>query len=70
MPCYSHLLAAAENIKWPMKVDYQSYPPAERKDFENTFTNLLRLQELCGDVNTVLREVLLNFACSQRETRH
>lgn len=43
---FSLLLAAAERIKWPMKVDYESYPSAERRDFENTFTNLLKLQVL------------------------
>lgn len=43
----SRLLLAAERIKWPMKVDYESSPATERKDFENTFTNLLKLQTLC-----------------------
>ncbi|KAF8322455.1 hypothetical protein DL93DRAFT_2223365 [Clavulina sp. PMI_390] len=41
---FSLLLAAAERIKWPAKVNYLSWPSTERKDFENTFKNLLQLQ--------------------------
>lgn len=41
-----NLLKAAEKIKWPAKVDYLNNPSSERKDFENTFLNLLKLQEL------------------------
>jgi hypothetical protein len=49
---YNHrqLLSAAENIKWPMKVEYESHSSVERRDFERTFTNLLHLQSLCGTI--------------------
>ncbi|KAI0724222.1 RINT-1 family protein [Cerioporus squamosus] len=42
----STLLEAAEKLKWPMKVDYASVAPNERKAFENAFYNLLKLQSM------------------------
>lgn len=38
------LLEAAEKLKWPMKVDYASASPEDRKAFELAFYNLLKLQ--------------------------
>ncbi|KAM5532788.1 hypothetical protein V8D89_013585 [Ganoderma adspersum] len=38
------LLEAAEKLKWPMKVDYGSASPEDRKAFEAAFYNLLKLQ--------------------------
>lgn len=42
----STLLEAAEKLKWPMKVDYASVAPEDRKVFENAFYNLLKLQTI------------------------
>ncbi|TFK93535.1 hypothetical protein K466DRAFT_572441 [Polyporus arcularius HHB13444] len=42
----STLLEAAEKLKWPMKVDYASVAPEDRKAFENAFYNLLKLQTI------------------------
>ncbi len=40
------LLEAAEKLKWPMKVDYASASPEDRKAFEIAFYNLLKLQTI------------------------
>nr|VWO99552.1 N/A [Ganoderma boninense] len=40
------LLEAAEKLKWPMKVDYASASPDDRKAFEIAFYNLLKLQTI------------------------
>ena len=40
------LLEAAEKLKWPMKVDYASASPEDRKAFETAFYNLLKLQTI------------------------
>ncbi|KAJ7275473.1 TIP-1 family-domain-containing protein [Mycena haematopus] len=40
----SSLLAASERLGWPMPVDYLAAPPQNRKDFEKTFSDLLKLQ--------------------------
>ncbi|KDQ54870.1 hypothetical protein JAAARDRAFT_160141 [Jaapia argillacea MUCL 33604] len=42
------LLEAAEKLKWPMRVDYISASPEDRKAFESAFLNILRLQSI-GD---------------------
>ncbi|TBU64736.1 RINT-1 family protein [Dichomitus squalens] len=38
------LLEAAEKLKWPLKVDYASASPEDRRAFETAFYNLLKLQ--------------------------
>ncbi|KAF7340034.1 hypothetical protein MVEN_01921300 [Mycena venus] len=40
------LLAASEKLGWPMPVDYLAASPQDRKDFERTFSDLLRLQNI------------------------
>jgi hypothetical protein len=40
------LNAAAENLKWPMPVDYSDATPQDRKAFEDAFAAMLKLQEL------------------------
>ncbi|KAJ6574637.1 TIP-1 family-domain-containing protein [Mycena capillaripes] len=40
------LLAASERLGWPMPVDYVAASPQDRKDFERTFSDLLRLQQI------------------------
>ncbi|THH05559.1 hypothetical protein EW145_g4700 [Phellinidium pouzarii] len=42
----SSLLSAAENLHWPMPVDYAAAKPESRKAFESAFVNLLKLQEI------------------------
>ncbi|KAF7367286.1 hypothetical protein MSAN_00790600 [Mycena sanguinolenta] len=42
----SSLLAASETLGWPMPVDYAAAPPQNRKDFERTFSDLLKLQTI------------------------
>ena len=44
------LLEAAEKLKWPMKVDYASVAPEDRKAFETAFYNLLELQTIGGKI--------------------
>jgi hypothetical protein len=53
-------LAAAERIKWPMKVDWTTSSVEERKDFEIMFLNLLKLQELFV-MSTYMEFVLLKL---------
>ena len=45
-PSCRTLLEAAEKLKWPMKVDYASASPEDRKAFETAFYNLLKLQTI------------------------
>ncbi|KAK7041921.1 hypothetical protein VNI00_008903 [Paramarasmius palmivorus] len=40
------LLTAAEQIKWPMQVNYPSVPPNDRARFEATFRHMLQLQKI------------------------
>ena len=40
------LLAAAEKLKWPMPVDYAAASFEDRREFEASFINLLKLQEM------------------------
>ncbi|KAI0666341.1 TIP-1 family-domain-containing protein [Trametes maxima] len=42
----SRLLEAAERLKWPVKVDYATAAPEDRRAFETAFGNLLRLQTI------------------------
>ena len=43
---YSALLDVAEQLKWPMAVDWVSASKETRKMFEHAFHNLLRLQDM------------------------
>ena len=36
----------SEKLGWPVKVDYPSAPPEDRKPFEAVFLDLLKLQDL------------------------
>lgn len=38
------LISASEPLKWPLRVDYASVPPAERRAFEHAYCDLLALQ--------------------------
>lgn len=40
------LVAASEKLQWPLPVDYTVATPAERKEFEDAFFNLTRLQTM------------------------
>ncbi|KAJ7124750.1 TIP-1 family-domain-containing protein [Mycena crocata] len=40
------LLAASERLRWPMPVDYIAAAPEHRKNFERTFSDLLKLQQI------------------------
>ncbi|KZV95590.1 hypothetical protein EXIGLDRAFT_671991 [Exidia glandulosa HHB12029] len=42
----SDLLAASEELKWPLPVKYDQVPPEHRAAFEKAFSNLLRLQDI------------------------
>ncbi|KAJ7823548.1 TIP-1 family-domain-containing protein [Mycena olivaceomarginata] len=42
----SSLLVASERLGWPMPVDYLAAAPQDRKDFERTFSDLLKLQNI------------------------
>jgi hypothetical protein len=42
----SALLAASENLHWPMQVDYSTASPEHRKAFEDAFHILLDFQEM------------------------
>lgn len=42
----SDLLAASEELKWPLPVQYDRVSPAYRAAFEKAFSNLLRLQDM------------------------
>ncbi|KAF8213543.1 TIP-1 family-domain-containing protein [Mycena galopus ATCC 62051] len=42
----SALLVASEKLGWPMPVDYIAASPQDRKDFERTFSDLLKLQNI------------------------
>ncbi|KAJ3552815.1 hypothetical protein NM688_g3951 [Phlebia brevispora] len=42
----STLVDASERLKWPMPVDYTAASPADRKAFEDSFYNLLKLQTI------------------------
>ncbi|KAI8995431.1 TIP-1 family-domain-containing protein [Trametes punicea] len=42
----SRLLEAAEKLKWPLKVDYATATPEDRKAFEKAFGDLLTLQTI------------------------
>jgi RAD50-interacting protein 1 len=43
---HSALLAASENLHWPMPVDYVAASPEHRKAFESTFRSLLEFQAM------------------------
>ncbi|KIY47067.1 hypothetical protein FISHEDRAFT_66233 [Fistulina hepatica ATCC 64428] len=45
------LLSAADNLNWPMTVDYASVHVEDRKHFEQAFLNMLRLQDIGADIN-------------------
>jgi hypothetical protein len=38
------LAAAAQALKWPLRIDYHAVPAAERRAFERAYTELLHLQ--------------------------
>lgn len=40
------LLKSAENLQWPMPIDYIAANPESRDEFERSFINLLKLQEM------------------------
>lgn len=40
------LISAAENIGWPMPIDYAFVPPESRKEFEAAFLKLTKLQSM------------------------
>jgi RAD50-interacting protein 1 len=43
---HSALLAASENLHWPMPVDYAAASPEHRNAFESTFRSLLEFQAM------------------------
>jgi hypothetical protein len=42
----SVLLAASEDLHWPMQVDYSTASPEHKRAFEDTFHRLLDFQEM------------------------
>jgi hypothetical protein len=42
--CHRNLLAAAEKLKWPLRVSYPSASADDRRAFERAFQDLLYLQ--------------------------
>ncbi|KAK7468575.1 hypothetical protein VKT23_003079 [Stygiomarasmius scandens] len=50
------LLAAAEQLRWPMPVDYAAASQNERTSFERSFMSLLDLQKLGEKINAIPAE--------------
>ena len=47
------LVTASEKLQWPLPVDYTVATPAERKEFEDAFFNLARLQTVYGTLDSI-----------------